>query len=720
MENSGSREGSSYGGGWKYPTSPVQSLDKKGHGSSLALAALAEANASMASSEGLHIGMMSSPDYSRNQVFGFGRHDGGGPFASAFHNEEDEQCDTISDKVTVHKVDVAVRMGYSCRKGEKGVEVEVGACESEVVSVMGFAGNPSITFVGVFEGHGEYGRHVALLVASFVTKYLEKSLKQMGLLSDEGVKEALHDVSSAANKHLISSGIDVSASGSTACFGLLLSDKAFVASIGNARCLVVSDDALGRSLVVEKISCDANPSSPVELERIQNAGGIVGRFENEDGIPYGSLRIFKDGSKVVPGVTSSRILGHESAHSCGAVAEPLVCEYTLNDRNKVVIFATEGTWNAIQDEDAARVVAQFGKYPVDGLTAADLLSHFAQSASEQKNTDEEISDVALAVIYMGTSFATAKPSKDLHEMDLAVFAAATCNEDACMSSRELQYAGCMGEQKSAADRTFVLLETLCHLNEKEMFEISERTSSLTLAMRRESEDLPNARQPGSTSEGTRQPSFARGSQDDTFIPSQAIGVPISKVRINSQKAHQSAPMSRLLSGEEDLPPIRKAHLSYMNLNGSLEGNNLYSQKSQPEAWMLDGVETPRSSDSCGSGLKDEKPHRGELRHEGKVHRGIPCSISSVGLRLSSDSDGSINRLGSLDESLSLGLRSLDISSPIKARTGSGSIHKGEVSPLRHSSLSVPKTSKALEGTSNNQGYPISRSFSNVVVLKDLQ
>ena len=717
MDGSDSREGPSYTG-WKYPTSPVRSLDKKGHGSSLALAALAEANASMASSEGLHVGMLNSPDQSGNQMFGFGRQGIGGSFTSAFYDAE-EQYDRLPARSTVHKVDVAVRMGYSCRRSGDGVVVDVGACQSEVVSVNGFAGNPSITFVGVFEGHGKYGRHVALRVASFVTQYLEKNLKEMGLLSDEGAKAALHDVSIAANKHVISSGIDVSASGATACFGLLLSDKAFVASIGNARCLVVSHDSLGRSLVVERISCDANPSSPVELERIQNAGGVVGRFENKDGIPYGSLRILKNGSKVVPGVTSSRILGHESALSCGAVAEPIVCEYTLTDRNEFVIFATEGTWNAIQDDDAARIVAQFAKYPVDGLTAADLLSHFAQSASEQKGTEEEVSDIALAVVHMGASAAKAKPSNDLHETDLAVFAAATCNEDAYMSSRDLQYAGCMKEQKVAADRTFILLETLCHLNEKEMFEISERTSSLTLAMRGESGDLPNAHQPGSSLEGNRQPSFAGGSKEDDFIPSQAIGVPISRVQNSSQKAHQSAPMTRLLSGEDDLPPIRKAHLSYMNLNGSLEGNRLLSQKSQPEAWVLDGVETPRSSDSCGSGLKDERPHRGELRHEGKVHRGIPCSISSVGLRLSSDSDCSLSRLGSLDESLSLGLRSLDISSPMKTRTGSGSIHRGEISPLRNSSLSVPKP-KSLEGTSSNQGYPISRSFSNVVVLKDLQ
>jgi len=232
----------------------------------------------------------------------------------------------------------------------------------------------------------------------------------------------------------------------------------------------------------------------------------------------------------------------------------------------------------------------------------------------------------------------------------------------------------------------------------------------------------------SHTEGSREirRSFSSGTTNsNTFIPSEAIGVPLSG-SIKGPAMHQSAPLSCCLA-EDELRPIRKAHPSYAQLAYTSPWDGLISTKSQTEAWMLDTMEslTPRSSESNSSAQRgDERPHRGELRHEGKVHRGIPCSYSSIGLashgRLSTDSEASQNlsRMGSLDEyTIVTGFRGLDVASPSKAPTRPMGYNRNQIAASMAMSLPDPNNKSFALKDDHDESFK--RSLSKVVVLRDI-
>ena len=706
--------------------------EKKGHGSSLALAALQLSRAPSSGRESADSQLFDRAPSTH--------------YVGFQHHEESRASPFDSDLLSsthdyIKGIDVAVRPGYGVKGSSSGTDRgDFQDCKSEAIYRQGFADDPSMSFIGIFEGHGNFGKQLALDIAVLIPRVLEDELKLLGLqrCSDEAIKLSLSHACSAAQNRILSSNYDVSSSGVYACFGLILVGRAFIANIGNGRCILVSERPVSHGLTIEKISQDGNPSSPVELERIQSHGGAVGRFEDSGGIPYGSLRVFKVGSKVLPGVTSSRMMGHMRAMEIGISSEPFISECKIGLHTKYMIFASESAWGNMGEDDAARIVSQYSKHKIDeNLSAADILSFHAQASSPGAREHAQADEVCVVVVYFSTIQPSTKVgSNDLCNDAIKCLIAARTNIEASSQvnddddeSRE--------EKFKAKKKAYAKLESICHLNDTGGdVEIFERKSSLTQAMRGDSGDIAS---PASLSQDDhRQPGAEkrRDSQNQSFIPSAAIGVPIGGT-IQSQRhqsrninAHQSAPLHRVLS-EEELPPIRKAHLSYLNLNGSLEGHMLSQRSlSQQDVWMLDGVDTPRSSDSNGSGCRagmDFPPHRRELRHEGKVHRGVPCSYSS--LRLSSDSDSSLGRWGSLDSSLqelTIAASGDNVISPSRQRLHPGSYtNRGSFSPqfIRSLSLRRPKSMASLQALTESSAveanHSVQRTSSNVVILKDL-
>lgn len=703
---------------WNAPSQgePVQSeghgatlaglKERKGHGSSMALAALhISGRASSLTNESSF--EMYTP--TSKQYIGFQEHS---PFAA-----EQEQGG-LPNEVVAH---CAIRHGYL----NSSTSLE---CKSEVVLRHGFAGHPEMIFVGVFEGQGDHGRLLALDVASFLPIFLENEMKKIGLehCTEDVIKTLLVSSCDAAHKHLLSCDIDVYGSGVNVCFLLILRDKVFVSNLGNSRVLIVSESSLRKGVKVTRASRDANPSLPLELERIQAHGGIVGRFEDTNNISYGSLRVFKDENKLLPGVTSSRMLGNLEAVECGVVPEPLLSESSLCPRDDFIVIGSEGAWSSIEDEDAGRVVSQYSKYALSGLDSADVLSYYAQHTCEQKKVSEDISDVAVVVVNL-KNIIRYENETSLTEEEVASLVASKSNEDAYTKSQDLR--NVRNGRTKETHTIFSRLEKICHLHETEKNESSERTSSLTQAMKKgDSGDIPQYVSQNTIPAMTMGTSAFHVEDPHIFIPSKAIGVPMSRGSTKESMRHQSDPIQRLLS-EEDLPPIRKAPL---NLN-SLEGINLISQRShsQLDVWSFSEVGTPRSSESNGSGRKtlpsEDVPHRGELRHEGKVHRGVPCSYSSVnGSRLSSDSDGSLGRHGSLEDiGILNAIPGLDVVSPLKIRgTTTAFQNRGGLSPssLRSGAFRRPRSTMCLGSlaeTSAMQSESVRRTSSNVVVLKDI-
>ena len=181
-----------------------------------------------------------------------------------------------------------------------------------------------------------------------------------------------------------------------------------------------------------------------------------------------------------------------------------------------------------------------------------------------------------------------------------------------------------------------------------------------------------------------------------------------------------------------------------------QGMGVFSHRSQSlsmhEVWSFSehgGALSPLSSEgglerSNSLLLEHEGKYVGGLRHEGKVHRGIPQSFKSFGnLRLSSDSESepksrSWSRAGSLEEDITLGF---DVpNSPLRrinrvpsgsfggssAGRGTNLLASSSYRSLRRQRSSSMCNLKSLAEDGDGDAKPLARTTSNSVhVVKDI-
>lgn len=73
----------------------------------------------------------------------------------------------------------------------------------------------------------------------------------------------------------------------------------------------------------------------------------------------GPLRAFKRGTKV-PGICMTRSIGDMMATEIGVISEPSINTYKYNaDSYEVLILATDGLWDVMEDLDAVNFVEKF-------------------------------------------------------------------------------------------------------------------------------------------------------------------------------------------------------------------------------------------------------------------------------------------------------------------------------------------------------------------------
>ena len=61
----------------------------------------------------------------------------------------------------------------------------------------------------------------------------------------------------------------------------------------------------------------------------------------------------------VPGLAMTRAFGDATAHSVGVTAEPEMNEYSFTKEDKVVVIASDGVWEFLENIDVAKIVYPF-------------------------------------------------------------------------------------------------------------------------------------------------------------------------------------------------------------------------------------------------------------------------------------------------------------------------------------------------------------------------
>jgi serine/threonine protein phosphatase PrpC len=223
----------------------------------------------------------------------------------------------------------------------------------------------AINLIGVFDGHG----------GKAVSRYLKENLPQFFI---NKFKKDIYTKPDTASKYfvkvydLIQNRMKtdhpraIQYCGSTACVGIHFKDeddkyKLWMLNVGDSRAIKCN-----KNNIAEQLTQDHKPNSPEERKRIEQLGGKI-EFDGSDWrIKDLSLsRAFGD-LECTPYVTHL----------------PQIYKYKINTTDKFIVFACDGLWDVMTNQDVADFINQLimnKKYK--GNYAKDLAEHALKKGS---------------------------------------------------------------------------------------------------------------------------------------------------------------------------------------------------------------------------------------------------------------------------------------------------------------------------------------------------
>ncbi|TKY55991.1 phosphatase 2C 76 [Spatholobus suberectus] len=185
-------------------------------------------------------------------------------------------------------------------------------------------GGQSICLFGIFDGHG------GSRAAEYLKEHLfDNLMKHPKFLTD--AKLAISETYQQTDADFLDSEKDTFRDdGSTASTGVLVDNHLYVANVGDSRTII---SKAGKAIALSE---DHKPNRSDERKRIENAGGVV--------MWAGTWR--------VGGVLAmSRAFGNRMLKQF-VVAEPEIQDQEIDEQIELLILASDGLWDVVQNDDA--------------------------------------------------------------------------------------------------------------------------------------------------------------------------------------------------------------------------------------------------------------------------------------------------------------------------------------------------------------------------------
>ncbi|KAJ0396258.1 hypothetical protein ATCC90586_006408 [Pythium insidiosum] len=276
------------------------------------------------------------------------------------------------------------------------------------------------SLLAVYDGHNgplaaEYASHRfrELLSDNAFLRELCRRPPYYRLRADEveKVQEVLRDAFAAVDEEVLELTMgENKRDGSTVLLGLLIAGKLFIANLGDSRGVWGTADG-----EVERISVDHKPDLEEETKRIEEAGGKV--------IFSGCWRVAHD--EIPLRLAVSRSLGDHPLKvnlpvTCSAPLVSVVPDIQVLDISgvdDVLVFATDGLWDRVSDEDAIDIVrARFDDYRQANAVepSSTSMMQFAADALVERALAKRSMDNITAMVIGFSPF-----SRDLFREDAA-------------------------------------------------------------------------------------------------------------------------------------------------------------------------------------------------------------------------------------------------------------------------------------------------------------
>ncbi|CAM6041364.1 unnamed protein product [Sphagnum compactum] len=280
---------------------------------------------------------------------------------------------------------------------------------------MGFGGNPSHHFFGVFDGHGEFGAHCS----QFAKKHLcENLLRSSHFPSD--MLQAYNSSFVSTNMQLHQFNIDDSMSGTTAVTVLVRGRTLYVANVGDSRAVIA--EWKGKNLVAVDLSSDQTPFRTDECARVKSCGARVltldqleglkdphiqcwGREDDDDGDPP---RLWV-ANGMYPGTAFTRSIGDSTAEQIGVIAVPEVLVMELTAKHPFFVLASDGVFEFLSSQAVVDMVAKSSD-PKDAC-AAIVAESYRLWLQYETRTD----DITIIVVHIDGLEDVQIGSPDLHK-----------------------------------------------------------------------------------------------------------------------------------------------------------------------------------------------------------------------------------------------------------------------------------------------------------------
>ena len=346
------------------------------------------------------------------------------------------------------------KIGVICEAGE----VVFGEKKTNQDNYFNCLINDDLRFIGVCDGHGEYGHHVSKYLRNYLPLQFEKYLQKL-FKKEESIKNSLlKEMSGNYNTNIITKSninsldieesknnifekmkkvfeksfsktdnnlseycenlqknanlseneeensenyFNVEYSGST-CVSILLKEKninkIYIANVGDSRAIIIKE-LENKNYSSYQLSRDHKPTEEDEAQRILDYDGEIEKIEDDDGNWTGPLRVWVKESDG-PGLAMTRSFGDEVGASVGVVSEPEVGEYKIKEEDKAIIIASDGLWEYMTNEDVTDFVKKLIGKKDPNIIVNEL---YKESVNRWRLKDQGIDDITIICILLKTN-----------------------------------------------------------------------------------------------------------------------------------------------------------------------------------------------------------------------------------------------------------------------------------------------------------------------------
>ena len=142
---------------------------------------------------------------------------------------------------------------------------------------------------------------------------------------------------------------DTRYSGSTCVSLLTYGRHLFIANVGDSRAIIIKQDPMDSNrCIASALTRDHKPDDPDEATVILAAGGRIDSYRDSNGNKMGPERVWLK-NEDIPGLAMTRSFGDQVAGRVGVNAVPEVSELRMNPSDKVIILASDGVWEFLEN-----------------------------------------------------------------------------------------------------------------------------------------------------------------------------------------------------------------------------------------------------------------------------------------------------------------------------------------------------------------------------------